>query len=91
MEVNLIDKKIEDNELLNDVKLLNLIVNDLNNCIKDQGEKLDLIENNLTMTEDIIDKSNEKLGKANYYKKEIQKKYLTLAGIASVVIYLLIL
>ena len=91
MEVNLIDKKIEENELLNDVKLLNLIVNDLNYCIKDQGEKLDLIENNLTMTEDIIDKSNEELGKANYYKKEIQKKYLTLAGIASVVIYLLIL
>ena len=90
MEVNLIDKKIEENELLNDVKLLNLIVKELNNCIQDQGEKLDLIENNLIRTDLVIDKGNEELEKANYYKKEIKKKYLTLAGIASIVMYLFI-
>jgi len=46
MELELVSK-----DLLNDIKLLNVIMNDLENCVKDQGEKIDLIENNLSMTD----------------------------------------
>jgi t-SNARE complex subunit (syntaxin) len=80
-----------DLELLDDVKLLNNIINDLNNCIKDQGEKLESIEDNLTKTDNVIETSNEELNKATEYKKEINKKYLTLAGVGGLLLYLLVL
>ncbi len=88
MELELIEKNTE---LLNDVKLLNVIINDLGNCIKEQGEKLDSIANNITRTDDIIDRSITELTEANKYKEKINKKYLTLAGIGGILIYLLIL
>jgi len=91
MDTELIEKNIENEELLTDIKLLNVIINDLNNCVKDQGEKLDLIENNLLTTDIIIDKSINELEKANEYKISLKKKYLTLAGISGILIYLLIL
>ena len=96
MELELVENKIDDKrllneELLNDVKLLNVIINDLGNCIKDQGEKLDQIENNLIRTENVIDKSITELTEANKYKEKINKKYLTLAGIGGIFIYLLLL
>jgi t-SNARE complex subunit (syntaxin) len=87
----LIDNKIEDEELLNDVKLLNVICNDLNNCIKDQGTKLNNIVDNLTKSEYIVNKASIELESANDYKRDIRKKYLTLAGIGGILIYLLIL
>lgn len=91
MELELVENKIDEEELLNDVKLLNLIINDLGNCVKDQGEKLDSIENNLSRTDNIIDKSITELTEANKYKDKINKKYLTLAGIGGILIYLLLL
>jgi hypothetical protein len=96
MELELIDKNIEnneniENELLNDVKLLNVIINDLSNCVKDQGEKLDSIVNNITRTDDIIDKSITELTEANKYKEKLNKKYLTLSAIGGILLYLLIL
>jgi t-SNARE complex subunit (syntaxin) len=81
----------EDTQLLNDVELLGIIFNDINKCIIDQGKKINRIENNISKTEDTINLSNEQLLNANYYKKEINKKYLTLAGIGSIIIYLFIL
>jgi t-SNARE complex subunit (syntaxin) len=84
-------KDIKEIELFNDIKLLNVIINDLGTCVKDQGLKLDRIENNLTRTDDIIDRSITELDKANKYKEKINKKYLTLAGIGGILIYLLIL
>ena len=91
MELELVENKIDEEELLNDVKLLNLIINDLGNCVKDQGEKLDSIENNLSRTDNIIDKSITELTEANKYKEKINKKYLTLASIGGILIYLLLL
>lgn len=91
MELELVENKIDEERLLNDVKLLNLIINDLGNCVKDQGEKLDSIENNLSRTDNIIDKSIAELTEANKYKEKINKKYLTLAGIGGIFIYLLLL
>lgn len=91
MELELVENKIDDEQLLNDVKLLNLIINDLGNCVKDQGEKLDSIVNNITRTDDIIDKSITELTEANKYKDKINKKYLTLASIGGILIYLLLL
>ena len=88
MELELIEKNTE---LLNDVKLLNAIINDLGNCVKEQGDKLDSIVNNITRTDDIIDRSIIELDKANKYKEKINKKYLTLAGIGGILLYLLIL
>ena len=85
------EEDIKEIELLNDVKLLNVIINDLSTCVKDQGLKLDQIENNLTRTDDIIDRSITELDKAKNYKDKINKKYLTLAGIGGLLIYLLIL
>lgn len=96
MELELIEKKIDkndsiENELLNDVKLLNIIINDLGNCVKDQGEKIDKIENNLTKTDNIIDTSITELSEANKYKEKINKKYITLAGIGGILVYFLLL
>jgi hypothetical protein len=91
MELELVENKIDENSLLNDIKLLNVILNNLENCVKDQREKLDSIENNLTITDKVIDKSIVELTEANKYKEKINKKYLTLAGIGGILIYLLIL
>jgi hypothetical protein len=88
MELELIEKNTE---LLNDVKLLNAIITDLGNCVKDQGEKLDSIVNNITRTDDIIDRSITELNEANKYKEKINKKYLTLSAISGILLYLLIL
>lgn len=88
MELELIEKNTE---LLNDVKLLNVIITDLGNCVKDQGEKLDSIVNNITRTDDIIDRSIAELNEANKYKEKINKKYLTLYAIGGILLYLLIL
>ena len=87
----MVSENVEGEKLLNDVQLLNNIIVDLNNCIKDQGEKLDSIEDNLTKTDNVIEKSNHELNKATEYKKEINKKYLTLAGIGGLLLYLFII
>lgn len=81
----------ESAKLLNDVQLLNAIVDDLNNCIVNQGEKIDSIENNIMIVENVIEKSNAELSSAQYYKKEINKKYLTLAGIGGILLILFVL
>lgn len=104
LDLVLVEKKIDDKidnkidngrllneELLNDVKLLNAIMNDLGDCVKEQGEKLVQIENNLIITENIIDKSITELTEANKYKEKINKKYLTLAGIGGILLYLILL
>lgn len=81
----------QNQELLNDVKLLNSMFTDLNECIKDQSHKIDLIEDNMTKVETEINESINKLEETSNYKKEINKKYLTLAGLGGIILFLCIL
>jgi hypothetical protein len=86
MEEDIVDKNEE--ELMNEMKLLNVIFSDLNSCIKDQSKKIDSIENNMHTTDITITVSNDELVTTNNYKKEINKKYLTLAGLGGIIMFL---
>ncbi len=59
-------------EILKEVKMLGDIQNDINNLIYQQSETIEHIDVNLEKTEDLIEKSNIHLEKANKYKVKIK-------------------
>jgi hypothetical protein len=84
------NKDCVEDELLKELMVVNSIFSDLSNLIQNQGEKIDSITENIDIIPDSLSVVNTELEKIKTYKDSIDRKYLTLAGIGGILVWLLI-
>jgi len=84
------NKDCVEDELLKELIVVNSIFSDLSNLIQNQGEKIDSITENIDKISNSLSVANTELEKTKTYKDSLDRKYLTLAGIGGILVWLLI-
>ena len=81
---------LEKNEMINEVEQstlrINEIMNDMGILVDEQGQNLDIIEDELLKTNQNMISANKELDEASSLQKKARKKYVIMIGIIVVVV-----